>query len=297
MQCEHPVRIHDPTRVYIYDRFGQDLNTILVPCNKCAACQSQKRKNWFFRLKVESNKCVVSYVVTLTYNDIDIPPLTVDSDTGKEYHPICYEDVQLFNKRLRKKIGSFRFFAVSEYGPENLRPHYHIVYFFDRLITRYDFDNAVFNSWFPQTRITIDETNDRAAQYVLSYCLSLHGDIPKVFWPRIRCSTKPFIGSGLLDNEEFLRYLHINKTDLSNYVGYKQRLPRILRDRIFDDEEKAFFKAELGRLIERKKETEFIDLLKYEKKYGLKAAVRKKSDERTAFNQSVARKSKLKSIK
>lgn len=252
---------------------------------------------WYFRLKVESNHNLVSYVVTLTYNDLDLPPLIRDPDSGLEYHPIRYSDIQLFNKRLRKVLGSFRFFACCEYGPEHLRPHYHIVYWFKSAINRFDFDDAVFRSWFPQSRITIDQTNDKAAEYVLSYCLSSHGDIPKCVWPKIKCSTKPFIGHGLLENDEFLRYCHLTKKDLTHYAGYNQRLPRILRDAIFSDEEKKFIKNELGSLISSRSEKKFLEVLKLEQKYGLEKAMQYPQMDRNSFNRKVQRTSKIKSIK
>lgn len=298
MECEHPVYIDDPRKHVILDRFGVNINKIAVACGRCAACQSNHRKMWFFRLKVESNKCVVSYVVTLTYNELDVPDYVVSEDKSFRYHPIRYEDVQKFHKRLRKRVGPFRFFAVCEYGPDKLRPHYHICYFFDRAVSKYDFDDAVFKEWFPNSRITIDTTNDRAANYILSYCLSKVGDdIPKEFWPRIRCSNRPFIGAGLLDNQEFLDWLHLTKSDISNYVGYSTRLPRIFRDKVFSEEEKKFIQQELGRAIDQKHERQELDYQKKLVRYGHDKANDYYGMTREAFNRRVQRASKLKSIR
>lgn len=288
MECERPVILPNP-RAGLYG----EPHVLAVPCRKCPACQQNHRKMWFFRLKVESNKCVCSYVVTLTYND-DVVPEYVDYEDMFKYHPIKYEDVQLYHKRLRKRIGQFRFFCVCEYGSELLRPHYHICYFFDRVIDRFEFDRAVFDSWYPNCRITIDQTNDRACNYILKYCLSPVGqDIPDCFRPKIRCSTKPFIGSGLLDNQEFLDWLHIKRSDISSYVGYKQRLPRIFRDKVFSDEEKFFIKKELGRVIYDRKIEKELKMQEYEEKYG----VSPRTFERDMFNQYITKCSKLKSLK
>lgn len=57
--------------------------------------------------------------ITLTYRDEDLP-------VGGS---LCLEDWQKFAKRLRKKLGPFRFFHCGEYGEENLRPHYHACLF------------------------------------------------------------------------------------------------------------------------------------------------------------------------
>lgn len=298
MQCERPVTIDDPRYRPIYDRFGQNIYKIQVPCRSCAACQANHRKMWFFRLKVESNKCISSFCVTLTYNECDIPEYVPDSSGTFRYHPIKYSDVQLFNKRLRKALGPFRFFAVCEYGSEKLRPHYHICYFYDRPIDYQEFTNKVFDLWFPQTRITVDLTNDKACNYILKYCLKdVDTATDKEFWPKIHCSTKPFIGAGLLDDEQFLRWLHVTKSDISSYVGYKQRLPRIFRDRIFSDEEKKFFFEELGRLQKQRIDDKLAFVDSKIQKYGVEKGLEYIQYEREAFNSKVRTIKKMKSIK
>lgn len=295
MECEHPVKIRDPDH-YTSD-WDKDKYYIQVGCGRCAACQSNHRKMWYFRLKVEDEHSLSSFCVTLTYNDLDCPGYVPYKDEFL-YHPIRYEDVQLFNKKLRKRLGPMRFFAVCEFGPDKLRPHYHIVYWYDHIVSDYDFHDAVFRSWFPDTRITIDRTNDKAAQYILSYCLStVDYQIPKEFWPKIHCSTKPFIGSGLLDDSKFLSWLHLKKSDLTNHIGYRSRLPRILRDRIFDDDEKLFIKEEMKRALNERalRKSESLDEL--ERKYGFWKAVEYIQMDRNSFNNSVKRKSKIKSIR
>lgn len=297
MDCERPSWIPDP-RYQATDKFGSALRKIKVACGKCSACQSNHRKMWFFRLKVESNKCVSSYVVTLTYNDNDISDYITDPESGILYRPIRYSDIQGFNKRLRKALGPFRFFCVCEYGKEHLRPHYHICYFFDHPQDWTEFENLVFKNWFPDTRITVDQTNDKACNYILKYCLSPVGEeVPKCVRPILRCSTKPFIGHGLLDNQEFLDWLHLNKTDLSSYCGYKQKLPRILRDSIFSDDEKKFIYDELQSYIRKASDKKLEGIDKKCKKYGTMKGVEYIDFERQAFNSRINAIVKLKSIK
>lgn len=58
---------------------------------------------------------------TLTYSDKHLPTdYSVDKRT-----------LQLFQKRLRKKLGTtrIRFFGCGEYGGQTLRPHYHLLIF------------------------------------------------------------------------------------------------------------------------------------------------------------------------
>lgn len=306
MNCEAPVRIKNPNYTCDHDNggyraiirgFHRETMYIDVPCGKCPACLSNRRKNWFFRLKVEANKCVSSYVVTLTYNEKDVPDycLYEAPDGGQSflYHPLLYRDVQLFNKKLRKYLGSFRFFCVGEYGSEFLRPHWHICYFFDHAQPMVEFEDSVFKNWFPDSRITIDVTNDRAANYILKYCLSLiDPKLPDIFRPIIRCSNRPFIGAGLLENEDFLRYLHVKRTDLSSYVGYRSRLPRIFRDRIFSDDERLFFAHEWMKVVDKLTS----DKKKKDQEYFEKYGQDRRDWDRISFNKRVLKIAKLKSL-
>lgn len=57
--------------------------------------------------------------LTLTYDDNNCP----------QDYSLHLRDVQLFCKKLRKKIGKFRFFHAGEYGDTTSRPHYHMCVF------------------------------------------------------------------------------------------------------------------------------------------------------------------------
>lgn len=79
--------------------------------------------------------------ITLTYRPEDVPrdgSLRVD-------------DWQRFAKRMRKRLGPFRFFHVGEYGDTNYRPHYHACIFgldfhHDRELFKKDGANETFTS-------------------------------------------------------------------------------------------------------------------------------------------------------
>lgn len=60
-----------------------------------------------------------SCFVTLTYDDEHLP----------KNRSLDVAHWQTFAKTARKAIGPFRFYHCGEYGPENLRPHYHAVIF------------------------------------------------------------------------------------------------------------------------------------------------------------------------
>jgi len=57
--------------------------------------------------------------ITLTYDDEHLP----------KDHSLDVSHWQKFAKRLRKKVGPFRFYHCGEYGDKTLRPHYHACLF------------------------------------------------------------------------------------------------------------------------------------------------------------------------
>ncbi|UPW41895.1 replication initiator protein [Dipodfec virus RodF1_85] len=99
--------------------FPKIYNGCLCPCGKCAGCIRSYRQVWITRAILESycHDERTNYFVTLTYNDEWAP---ADGSLRKR-------DFQLFIKRLRKKCGRCRYFAVGEYGKKSFRPHYHAI--------------------------------------------------------------------------------------------------------------------------------------------------------------------------
>lgn len=100
----------------------QCLHPILggLPCGRCIACRVNQAREWTLRLLKEAKKYRENVFITLTYDDDHIPP---DYSLRKR-------DVQLWMKRVRKKIGDgVRFYIAGEYGSQTQRPHYHVVLF------------------------------------------------------------------------------------------------------------------------------------------------------------------------
>jgi hypothetical protein len=88
-------------------------------CGQCMPCRINKRREWSTRIMLESTQHVSNLFTTCTYAPEFLP----------ENASLKKSDLQSYFKRLRRKTGSFRYFAVGEYGDDTCRPHYHIAFF------------------------------------------------------------------------------------------------------------------------------------------------------------------------
>lgn len=95
-----------------------------LPCGKCTDCTKDYYTSWATRGSRELSQWESSLFVTLTYSDEHLPS---DRSLNKEH-------VQLFLKRLKKRMGSsksnpIRQIYTGEYGEHTRRPHYHLILF------------------------------------------------------------------------------------------------------------------------------------------------------------------------
>lgn len=74
---------------------------------------------WAFRCLAEASLHRDNLFLTLTYSDDCLPP------QGNLRH----RDWQLFAKRVRRRLGPFRYLMCGEYGEQTQRPHYHALLF------------------------------------------------------------------------------------------------------------------------------------------------------------------------
>lgn len=114
-------------------------------------------------------------------------------------------DMQLFLKRLRRRIDyrygktkAIRFYAVFELSPEKLRPHWHVLLWFDDDAIAKDIRFLVSESWqngFTKCKLA----TGRQRKYVAKYVNSI-SHYPKIFlnkdtFPHTLASRFPAIGS------------------------------------------------------------------------------------------------------
>lgn len=228
MQCLAPIPVKNDKvglkSPYAYYR---------VPCGKCEACVQRKAMEWFVRLKYHERHSLYCFFVTLTYDDAYLP---VRVEDGRTYHDVSKCDLQLFNKRLRKALGTdkskvLKYFCTSEYGPNGTRrPHYHCVYF-----NLQSADLHFLQECWDKGFVTVRPVTDGRLKYVCSYVTE------KLFVPE---GCKPVFnliskGLGVGYVNEYKDWHH---GDISRCYyplnGSKLVLPRYYRERLYTSSER-----------------------------------------------------------
>jgi len=218
MQCLDKKTIW-PHRSIEWCDAGNEEKPISVPCGKCAACLVSKRNDWTYRLQQEHKASRSAHFVTLTY----------DAKHIRTDHSLNKRDLQLYIKRLRKKDETtrIRYYAVGEYGTQTKRPHYHRIPFnlkFDQLQER---SNSCQNG-----HVRVDPINEARIHYVTKYHVNFNKK-DKLRTPEFALmSRKPGIGFEYIGRLKDWHYNNEAIHVINN--GYKQRLPRYYKDRIFD---------------------------------------------------------------
>lgn len=111
----------------------------------------RRRNMWFKRLQAEWKYCSgTTFFVTLTYDDLHVP-VEFDDEGLPLFYKTSKRDVQLWFKRMRKLYNKFfgrvRYFIVSEFGENSLRPHYHALIFTDIPCTDRLMLEAITKTW------------------------------------------------------------------------------------------------------------------------------------------------------
>lgn len=246
MQCLSPIRLRSKGK----DAFGRYTE---VPCGKCAACITNKRGSWYFRLLQEYKNCVNAYFLTLTYDENNLPRNSLGYPTFDK------EDIQKFFKRLRKACEptKIRYFLASEYGSKFGRPHYHAILF--DLPQIGDAWRLVHKCW-GKGRTSLSRVTLARLGYVANYMYGHYDGPSDEFIDETNntfmlCSRHPAIGSGYL-TPQMVKY---HKDGYINHVFNGKisiSLPRYYRDKIFTDEEKRIYNIKTQLFIKQKQKNQ-----------------------------------------
>lgn len=232
-QCLTPIHIRDEVTGKIH----------LVPCGRCNACLVRSRAEWVARLKEEERVAASAYFLTLTYDNDHLPIQEfVDSETGVCFYNgvVSKDDVQKFNKRFRKYLDTHhktkvRYYLISEYGPDTLRPHYHAIYFLDTALDADSVHRAAISAWpyCDPIRLTVGLVTETRIKYVTEYCLTKDG-IPEYLEPNFRLvSRNPGLGAAYVDRMRNWHLADYERFYVPQRGGDRCNLPRYYRDKIY----------------------------------------------------------------
>lgn len=157
---------------------------INIPCGKCILCR--KSRSWEVTVRAllewQADPFQKACFITLTVDERHMP----DVFPGML---LRHRPWQLFAKRLRKKIGKFRYLMCGEYGEHTRRPHYHaVIYGHDLTDRQFNFDDCSYcdspmlrDVW-QLGQVQCRPVNANAIAYVAGYQLKLdEADIPGDF--------------------------------------------------------------------------------------------------------------------
>ncbi|AXL14517.1 replication initiator protein [Microviridae sp.] len=146
---------------------------VQIPCGQCMGCRVQRSLDWGIRCANEIQMHDTACFITLTYAPEFLP------DDGN----LVKKDLQKFIKRLRKAVGTIRYYACGEYGDKTDRPHYHALifgydfpdkeYFFESTgyggVKNKVYRSAMLEKLWPQGISSIGEANFTTACYISRY--------------------------------------------------------------------------------------------------------------------------------
>lgn len=211
--CRNPYRPKDdPSAAY--------------PCGRCLACRYKMVSDWTIRMTHERETRGSAHFLTLTYDNKHINP----------HYSLRKRDIQLFFKRLRKKIDyKFTYYVCGEYGPRTHRPHYHMILFG----IRPDDLHHIYSSWTlcdPINGIHLEEANTRkACAYVAGYVNKKLGKRYSNLFKKQYPNKEPEFSlcSQGLGYDWCFKHSELYKTQKVMYEnGHRRMLPRYYRKKL-----------------------------------------------------------------
>lgn len=178
-----------------------------IPLMRPYAVPDSRGTKWDFvsecdRLK--ENGLVINTLEMRNYHlDVLRSKLHYDYDGCFPY--LSKRELQLFMKRLRKELSKYtderiRYFACGELGPKHLRPHFHLLLWFDDPKTSEILEHVINQVW--RFGLTDCQKVERtASSYVASYVNNV-GSLPRLYK---KGESKPFCSHSFFLGEKFYR--------------------------------------------------------------------------------------------
>lgn len=215
MPCASPLKAYRPANGgpvrFNQPRDGKAYTPMDIPCGQCILCRLEHARQWAVRITHEASQWPTNSFITLTYSDEHLP----------EHGSLQYDHLEKFWKRLRKRIGKLRYYAVGEYGDEHQRPHYHACVFGHDFTEEKEFvregdkplwTNKVLQETWGLGRTSAGALTFETAQYTAAYVTKKlnnekryvrideeSGELVDLEQPQARMSRRPAIGATWLN--------------------------------------------------------------------------------------------------
>lgn len=225
---------------------------IKIPCGHCIGCRLKYSRVWADRCMAEASYYDHNVFLTLTYDNDHLPtPNKLEDGTDSPINPLVKRDLQLFIKRLRKKLSDqkIRYFACGEYGGKSGRPHYHLILFNCRLDDvellvrnekefRYYTSNTISDCWKYGFHI-ITQVNWNTCAYVARYVVKKQVGVGSDVYGKYNfppeftiMSRKPGIGRQYF--EDHALDIYYDGAFISTEAGAHRIYPNKYYDDLFD---------------------------------------------------------------
>lgn len=222
----------------------------VLPCGRCELCVNRRVNSWAFRLLQEIRVCDNVSWLTLTYAD---KHLTYGGDA---LPTLVKRDVQLFMKRLRKKLSPSqadnlydrertrcKFFLVGEYGGRFGRPHYHLALFNCSI-------DLVQPAW-KMGNVHYGKLEPGSIFYTMKYMYKRHyvKFKPDHFQPEFMLCSKGIGESYLTPQMLSWHRADLEERGYCNIYNRKTAMPRYYKDKLYTNEQRL----QLSRAQENKR--------------------------------------------
>lgn len=171
-----------------------------VPCGQCMPCRINKGRLWTSRIMMESvTHGQMGWFLTLTY-DPEHVPIAYDHENQEAIETLDKSEFKKWIKASQRSLGSYRYYAVGEYGEVTGRPHYHMAVFpqsYAQVLALCDMWEEGFH--------TLSEMCDERARYLANYTAKklTKADDQRLALcqePEFRCSSgRPPLGADFAD--------------------------------------------------------------------------------------------------
>jgi len=249
MACDSPF--------YVSSRDGY--RDVPVPCGRCPPCKKRRVDGWVFRLMQEEKVSLSAHFVTLTYDNKFVPisphgfmtlskgyDIVIKDGKQKKIDRCCFTK---YMKRLRKLCPgrNLKYYVAGEYGPDNLRPHWHAIIF------NVPNDKYFFDAWskdgVSMGSVVVGQVTGNSIAYCMKY-IDKEGALPlfKGWTPYVgrddRVPEFALMSKGLGANyvtDAIKKYHQADHTRLFLTLdgGFKIAMPRYYRQLIFSEEDIA----------------------------------------------------------